>query len=163
IFYPAPAPDTAGVTELGSTRATIAVVSRTFINAITGALMFLIFPLILQLVLRSWYLAIGIFWLFIAAFIGSPGLETTPEILLATAIAWAAALYALYRFGMVAGAAAIFSINLQGLSAPAADWSAWYATPGLLTGGVVLLLAFVGFYLAVGGRLLLRVEGLAPA
>jgi hypothetical protein len=96
-------------------------------------------------------LAIAVFWLCIAVIIGSPGYERTVVGMIASACIWAACLFALYRFGVVAGAAAIFACNLLATLPVAGDLTAWYATPTLIGAAVVIALAAWGFHLATGG------------
>lgn len=149
----------AGVTMLHSLRPVFDTISSYFVHCITGAMMFLILPLILQTILRSWLAATIVFWLFIAAFVGSRGWDS----LIFAAIVWAGSLLALYRYGVVAGAAAIFVVNLLGGSDPPANWSAWYATPGLVCTLAVAALAVFGFYVALGGRSIFASEGFVKA
>jgi hypothetical protein len=79
------------------------------------------------------------------------------------AIAWAGCLIPLYRYGVVAGIAAIFTVNILGIGDPANSWSAWYATPGLITAGLIAALAGWGFYLALAGRAIVRSDALVRA
>lgn len=160
-LFPAPVPSSSHIGTIGSSRLVWAVLSWYLLAAIIGAMMFLILPLILQAVLRSWYLAIGVFWLFIAAFVGTSGSEWSGMNLLGAAIAFGVCLLALYRYGVVAGTAAIFTVNTLANVPQAADWTAWYATPGLLSAAVLALIALAAFYLALGNRPLFAGDPLA--
>ena len=162
VFPPA-IPSTSLIATIGSTRLVWATVSWFLLAAINGAMMFLILPLILQIVLRSWYAAIIVFWLFIAAFVGNSGEGWRVPDLLGSAVAWGACLFALYRYGVVAGAMAIFTVNTLGTLPQSADWSAWYSAPGLLVAAILAALAGWAFYLALGKRSLLDGQGLVGA
>jgi serine/threonine-protein kinase len=112
------------------------------------------------LVLRREWLAWGVVYLFGLVGWMLPHLGPSPAGNVLTFL-WAGLstglwIFALYRFGLLATAAALFCSELLALVPLTADLSAWYAYQGVLMALVVLGLAVYAYFTATRGQRLFR-------
>jgi hypothetical protein len=135
-------------TALGMCLATVA-------DSIRSTLIFFFVLFLLRVLLRKpWLGAIA----FVAIF-GLPGALVGAHPWLNSAgnvVIYMIAAFAAVRFGLIALASGIFTVNIL-LNAPLTlDSSAWYASNAALVVVIIVTLASWGFYTSLGGRQLLR-------
>lgn len=125
--------------------------------AVLATLEFFFLVLALKIVLRrDWLAAIAFVAIFTAAkTLGSSYLAVE---LPAMILIYGIAVLIVVRFGLVPLACAVFTVDLLANVPFTADLSAWYASTGILVLLSVVALAGWGFYNALGGAPLLKLE-----
>jgi len=125
--------------------------------AIQGTLVFFIFLIALRSLLRNRWAAAMAFTALLTGLrmLGSshPGLEAATSIMI-----YGIASFALVRFGLITLAVAVFVVNTIANVPITLDFSRWYATTAMGIPLVVLAIAIWGFYTALGGQKLIRVD-----
>jgi serine/threonine-protein kinase len=127
----------------------------TLTGAIYGAMTFTFLPLLFRIILRSQRAAVVAVCLLVAAFITVNNANQTPLSIIASIIAWGVTLMAIFRYGVVAGIAAVFFVNVLSTPQVSNDLSAWYATPAMIVVGLLSALAILACYRSIGNQRIL--------
>ena len=126
-------------------------------GGIQGTLFFFVILVVLRYLLRNrWAAAAG----FVVLFTTLNALQSSHPWVAATSgtLVYAIAAFALVRFGLITLTIAVFIANTM-LNVPVTfDFSRWYAPYALAVPLFVLALAFWGFYTALAGQSLFKIE-----
>jgi serine/threonine-protein kinase len=120
-------------------------------NAVQNWLQYLVILLILRLILRNAWLAIGVFAIIASVLFADQGVH--PVVDLARSFVFSLIfLGALLRFGLLAPMVAIFVMSLTNGFPIVPDFSAWYVGQALLVHAILGGMALYGFRVALAGR-----------
>ncbi len=146
---PPPVPNPSGLGTLGSAAAVLSALFHNQVVSLMNALFFVFFPLLLFIVFRKLWLAIGLFWaVLVVMFTAATG---NMLIALAPGIAMVGLwIFAALRLGLLASSATFFTFFVLQSLPMTTDTSAWFLGQMLLGVGAVVLLALFGFRTAVG-------------
>ncbi len=148
-----------GLFLLTGTRQWIAgMLSRASEGLSTGLFVFFVIFALRALLRRDWIAAIVGAFLFAALQADlANDLNWGAEFALYVVL-FAALIFVLLRFGLVASISAVFFLNALNGMTLGTDWKAWYVPTGLATMTLMLVITFFAFKQSLGGRSLLGGE-----
>jgi hypothetical protein len=142
-------PITSGLGAITGAGAVLSTLLQNLVTAVLNALFFLFFPLLILILVRRAWLAIGLFTaLLVTMFVlaSDDPLISLPAGLLLVGL-W---VFAALRFGLLASAASFFTFFTVTALPLTSDPSAWYLGTSLLGVGIVAALAAYGLHTSLG-------------
>jgi len=144
-----PMPNPSGTGAIGGFGRVIGVLLSLPANATLNALFFLFFPLMILIVFRKLWVAVGVFYLIVVALTASQTGYTLLGIV-ASALLMGIWVFVTMRLGLLASAACFFTFMvLQSMPVPT-DTSAWYFASSILGPALIAAMAVFGFRTALG-------------
>jgi serine/threonine-protein kinase len=129
----------------------VSVFSNTVLQELIQALGFMFLLLLLYIVLRKEWLAVGAGWLMLAVALFFMGFDPAVDWFFA-AISAAIIITALVRFGLLATGFLFFFANTLWFLPITSDFSSWYAWSTILILFMLLALTTYGFIISLGGQ-----------
>ncbi len=124
-------------------------------DLLIGPMFFLFLLVLFRVILRSKWIAIVVL-VAVMSLAGSLGGEHFVPGFLLSAVLWSLGVLIVVRFGLVGALTGYFFVSLHATFPLTLDLSAWYASGSLVGLGIAAALAFVAFWISLGGRSLLR-------
>jgi serine/threonine-protein kinase len=150
VGHPADVPMGMMLNSLRGVDGLLGMFANQVINALLPPSVFLFMLLLLSILLRKEWAAIGAIWIVLTLFEGLTG--NTVMAWLFGGLMWALYLVLLTRFGLLAMVVAHFYVELTFYYPLTSNFSAWYAGGAFFALGVSVAVAGYGFYRSLAGQ-----------